>query len=112
MRWESLNEDPLPSVTKQQILELQTWLIDHVDDPEGTLEFELRQHAIYDYAIHLTDEPKIGALKECDVVRINRHDGHIGYGVKVTAIKMKMSFSRETLLSDVHDWLNGWSAHW
>jgi hypothetical protein len=105
-----INENALRDATKAEMLELQTLLIDQVE--EDDLDFDIRVQGAYGFAIHLTHKNQ-----ECDVVIVKRASAanvslKQAYGVKVKGKSLKMSFELQTLISDIHDWLNGWVDMW
>lgn len=106
MKLRALAEKTSSDSTKAEMLELQTLLIDQVE--EDDLDFDIREHSVYGYAIYLTHKGETTGY----VVRINRADKDVAYGVKVEGKKMQMSFEIRTLVSDIHDWLNGWISMW
>lgn len=104
-----INEAALRDATRAEVLELQTYLIDHVEGAEG-VDFELREHRSYGFVVHLTHKGE-----ECDVVRLSRQamsGPDYSFGVKVKGKQLRLSQQLETLVSDVHDWLNGWISLW
>lgn len=108
MKLADLNESLPPDATRAEMLELQTYLIEHVDGSED-VEFEICRDHAYGLAIRLMHHND-----ECKVVIVKMLSGASNWGIRLTdpCRSFRMYYNLTSLVEGVHDWINGHLADW